>query len=185
MRARVLAGRPDADAGGDHDGRRARVRREARRRRRARASSSHQRQVARLRRQQERRRADAVELVAVAVARLVRLPRVDVGAARRRACARARGCRAGRCCAGPGRLNPRVPAARPRDLVQRRPPCAAAFGSAPRSSSTARELVMRIGRGEHERARAVGQRRVRVGAGVEQGTRRVDGAGAHREQRAP
>ncbi len=76
--------------------------------------------VQRLRREQERRRAAAVHRVTVAVTRLARLPRIDVGAVRREL---AHEIEARQLVAmlGPRQVEAARPAAHARDLVQRGP----------------------------------------------------------------
>src|SRR5690606_7539581 len=72
VRAGILAGRPDSDAGRGHERRRA-LRRRNRRIGTELEQRAHERDVAGLCGEQERRRTDALELVAVAVRGLLLL----------------------------------------------------------------------------------------------------------------
>ena len=92
VRARVLARRPDADARRRHQRGGAVVRREACVGA-AFEQHAHQRHIGRFRCQQERRRAEAVQHVAIAVARLLLLSGVDVGALRHQLANERPGCR--------------------------------------------------------------------------------------------
>ena len=83
---------------------------------------------------------------------------------------------------GTGQVEAHVPAARPRNLVQRRPALRRAVRVGAALEQLGGDFVVSIGRGEHERARPVEQGVVRVGARFEQRTRRVDRAGPHGEQ---
>ena len=56
------------------------------------------------------------------------------------------------------------------------PATSATLGSAPRSSSSARDVVMDVDDGQRQRRGAVGILNVQVGAGIGQRARRVDGA---------
>ena len=126
-------------------------------------------------------RADAIQHVAVAVARLLGHARVHVGAARDEPPHQLEAVE------GPGGNRPRhveaaIRPARPGDLVQRAPPLRRGVRVGAALEQRRGQLVVRVVHGQHQRAHAVRQALVDVRAGIEQRARGVEVTAAHREQ---
>ena len=140
----------------------------------------HQFDVDRLRGQQERRRAGPVEHVPVAVPRLRRLPRVDVGAVgHERADQFEIGHWSGRDCRRVVVVPVRT--AGPDQLVEGRPARPGGGGVGAALEEAHGEPVVRVHDREMERAGPVRQRQVDVRASVEQGAHGLAVAGPDRE----
>ena len=142
---------------------------------------AHQRDVGRFRRHEERRAADAIQHVAIAVARLPGDARVHVGAARDKSPHQLEAVEI------PGGNRPRhveaaIRSSRPRHLVQRAPPLRRGVRVGAPFEQRRGQLVMRVVHRQYQRAHAVRQALVDVRAGIEQRARGVEVTAAHREE---